>query len=389
MRTYKCLRVVIVMVLALATFSPLTPVSPLSTTATPASAQTNTRCFSETGYCISGAFLTYWNTHGAVALLGYPLTEVFLAQSPYNGQNYLMQYFERAIFEWHPENRSPYNVLLGPLGVLRYNQLYPYGAPNQTPWNLPGTKVSHETGKTLGGIFLQYWEQYGGLLQFGHPISDPFYEQSRVDGNGYWVQYFERTIFEHHPQYAGTAYEVQLSPLGWYALCDYYSCPQVQQPGSTTGTSVTLPNLSNKYNQTTGAQLLRTGSRLYSVMNNIVRVNPAAGRVITMAKNLTSCGESTNVFNIGLYESKSDWTAAGVVAIISTRQLKQDPVSFIACVITGGAVGGGGASARGGPIDIGGNAWITKDGAYIIAYGYTQTQVGYDFCSVLRDCPSR
>ena len=45
-----------------------------------------------------------------------------------DGKTYTMQYFERAVFEMHPENQAPYDVLLSLLGVFQFNKLYPQGA---------------------------------------------------------------------------------------------------------------------------------------------------------------------------------------------------------------------------------------------------------------------
>jgi hypothetical protein len=59
-----------------------------------------------------------------------------------------------------------------------------------------------------------YWRQFGGLAQFGFPISAPAVERSPIDGKDYTVQYFERARFELHPEHKGTPYEVQLSLLG-------------------------------------------------------------------------------------------------------------------------------------------------------------------------------
>ncbi|HUY99714.1 MAG TPA: serine hydrolase, partial [Thermomicrobiaceae bacterium] len=50
-----------------------------------------------------------------------------------------------------------------------------------------------ETGFTVAGGFLRYWEQFGGLAAFGYPISEEFV------ANGVTVQYFERARFEWHP----------------------------------------------------------------------------------------------------------------------------------------------------------------------------------------------
>src|SRR3954449_8810327 len=71
-----------------------------------------------------------------------------------------------------------------------------------------------ETGDTGGGKFLHYWTEHGGLAQQGYPISEECTEVSDLNGKPYLVQYFERAVFELHPENAGTPYEVLLSQLG-------------------------------------------------------------------------------------------------------------------------------------------------------------------------------
>ena len=48
----------------------------------------------------------------------------FMEKSELNGQTYLVQYFERAVFEYHPENQPPYDVLLSQLGTFQYREKY-------------------------------------------------------------------------------------------------------------------------------------------------------------------------------------------------------------------------------------------------------------------------
>ncbi len=57
-----------------------------------------------------------------------------------------------------------------------------------------------QTGKTICGDFLKYWQDHGGLAQQGYPISDVFDEKSETDGITHKVQYFERAAFEAHPE---------------------------------------------------------------------------------------------------------------------------------------------------------------------------------------------
>jgi len=70
------------------------------------------------------------------------------------------------------------------------------------------------TGHTLRGAFLEYWNRYGGLAQFGYPLTEEFFEEVGPNNKQYRVQYFERNRFEYHPENAGTQYEVLLGTLG-------------------------------------------------------------------------------------------------------------------------------------------------------------------------------
>jgi uncharacterized protein YkwD len=83
--------------------------------------------FPQTGHAIASEFWGYWSSHGLVfdqepgasfeeslALFGLPLSEAAVETNPTDGKPYLTQYFERARFEYHPENAgTPYAVLLG------------------------------------------------------------------------------------------------------------------------------------------------------------------------------------------------------------------------------------------------------------------------------------
>ena len=71
-----------------------------------------------------------------------------------------------------------------------------------------------ETGHSLQGAFLNYWNAHGGASIFGYPLTEEFQEANPIDGQVYTVQYFERQRFEYHPEARGTPYEVQLGLLG-------------------------------------------------------------------------------------------------------------------------------------------------------------------------------
>lgn len=184
-------------------------------------AQAGCQRFEQTGHTLCGRFLQYWQQHGGLAQQGYPISEPFSEISDTDGKLYTVQYFERAVFELHPENAAPNDVLLSLLGSFRYQQKYPSGAPKQIPNTLPGSQLFPQTSKRLGGTFLTYWQSHGGLAQQGYPISDEFLETSDTDGNVYKVQYFERAVFEAHPENQAP-YDVLLSQLGIFRLHEKY-----------------------------------------------------------------------------------------------------------------------------------------------------------------------
>lgn len=90
--------------------------------------QEGCRYFEQTGYNVCGVFELAWQANGIeldnlpgkteaenLALFGLPVTGAYRAVLS-DGQEYLIQWFERARFELHPENPPPNNVLYGLLG---------------------------------------------------------------------------------------------------------------------------------------------------------------------------------------------------------------------------------------------------------------------------------
>jgi ABC-type transport system substrate-binding protein len=181
---------------------------------------------------VSGRFLQVWTAQGSDAastfVNGLPLTDQHDEISTDTGKVYSTQWFERAKYEAHPENQAPYDVLLGRLGanqVQGRGRIDPATGKVSDPADAPFVGVDKpantsstllwfpETKHTVSGKILQYWNQYGGLSQFGYPLSEPFNEISATDGKTYQVQYFERNRFEVHPELQDP-YAVLLGLLG-------------------------------------------------------------------------------------------------------------------------------------------------------------------------------
>ena len=79
-----------------------------------------------------------------------------------------------------------------------------------------GPLLFPETGYSIEGRFLEYWQANGGLPQFGYPIS-PVLTEAGEDSRPRQVQYFERNRFELHPEQA-RPYDVLLGRLGVISL---------------------------------------------------------------------------------------------------------------------------------------------------------------------------
>jgi LPXTG-site transpeptidase (sortase) family protein len=72
--------------------------------------------FDETGHTLGGNFRQFWHSRGGLLLFGLPLSEEFHEVDPQDSNSYVVQYFERARFEWHPELPVGARVQLGHLG---------------------------------------------------------------------------------------------------------------------------------------------------------------------------------------------------------------------------------------------------------------------------------
>jgi predicted deacylase len=78
----------------------------------PAAAQAGVRVFPETGHTVREAFLSYWEQNDGMLVLGLPISEEFTGPAA-DGRSRALQYFERAVLAYYPEDGS---VRLEPLG---------------------------------------------------------------------------------------------------------------------------------------------------------------------------------------------------------------------------------------------------------------------------------
>lgn len=133
-----------------------------------------THYFAQTGHMVQGEFLRFFESYGGVERLGYPLTEQIVVEG------WRMQYFEKGRLEYHPENEPAYRITIGWLGDLLHRRRPPIPTTLIPRSDQPDCRYFPQTGHTISGDFLRYFETHGGSVQFGLPISEPFLLDGRL-----------------------------------------------------------------------------------------------------------------------------------------------------------------------------------------------------------------
>jgi hypothetical protein len=164
--------------------------------------------FPETGHSISGEFLAeYQRAADPQRLYGLPITSVFVDAS--TGRQ--VQYFERARFDLIPQSASaPARIERFPLG------LHLYQPERSQPFEQADRRLRPVFCRKFEGpggafpvchAFLDFYQKYGGVEQFGAPLSGLRMQQGRI------VQYFENVSLEWWPE-RPAGERVQLASLG-------------------------------------------------------------------------------------------------------------------------------------------------------------------------------
>ncbi len=175
-----------------------------------AQAQQAERCFAETGFCVAGRLLEYWQQNDGLTVFGLPITPQ--RTETIDGWTGEVQWFERNRLELHPENAPPYDVLVGRIGVERLQQQgRDWQAFPVEPADDQECIVFDQTAHRVCPPMLTLWQRHGIDLDgqpgmtpaestalFGLPISSV--QPDIVEGREYQVQWFERARFELHPQ---------------------------------------------------------------------------------------------------------------------------------------------------------------------------------------------
>jgi hypothetical protein len=158
--------------------------------------------FGQTGHQICGGFKDHWESHGldlgdeatsreeSLALFGYPISREFT--DPETGLT--VQYFERAVFEYHHEQAgTPYEILLERLGAplweerRQFAELAPEPEPTTDPelQSAPASGIGQQIAE-LAQQFVGYPYVWGATGPNAFDCTGfTFYVVNQVIGGGY------------------------------------------------------------------------------------------------------------------------------------------------------------------------------------------------------------
>ncbi|MFW6115703.1 MAG: hypothetical protein ACOC7Y_01440, partial [Chloroflexota bacterium] len=172
--------------------------------------------FPETQHVVSYAFLDYFRENGGIDVFGYPRSE-FMHEA-----GRVVQYFQRAKMEWHPESPAGSRIRLGNLGE---EYLRKFGTPPDCDQRDVRPRVREDALVTVAASsecryfeetqhyvcdeFLEFFDTRGGPEIFGYPLTESFADPTRGQ---MLVQYFQRARMERHVSTDGTS-DVQLGLL--------------------------------------------------------------------------------------------------------------------------------------------------------------------------------
>ena len=155
----------------------------------------------ESGHYVKGMFRKAWEQLGGRGSFGLPLTEAFVRKS----DKVVMQYFEGALLEFHPRDKSELRGLPAAEQAMLVIQPSSLGAALAAGRNLPPPQPPQ-------GQFLDFYNGVNGSWRLGGPISAELTE--KINGVPTRVQYFEKGRLELNP----ATQTIAVGPLGKMAL---------------------------------------------------------------------------------------------------------------------------------------------------------------------------
>jgi hypothetical protein len=136
----------------------------------------STRYFAETGHNLETPFFAVWEEAGGEAVLGIPLSEARFVTG-----GGVQQAFQTIVLGYEPSADGDSVVNALPIDPDKVNSLAPASARKAITRSTSGSdRFFADTGHTLGGEFLAYWEEIDGERFLGRPLSEEFQETGKT-----------------------------------------------------------------------------------------------------------------------------------------------------------------------------------------------------------------
>jgi len=236
--------------------------------------------FSETGHWVVDDFLTAYQSVANPALLyGLPITNEFVSETA-GGR--LVQYFEHVRFELRPENPAELRVVKSPLGRILYDQELA-GPVIYLPQGDTGCRYFSETGFQVCYAFLDFFDTYGGIDQFGYPVS------ALEQHDTFAVQYFQFARMEWHPELPA-GQQVSLTDIGrrYFTL---FEDPRRAQPITNGAPHVIMELQVQAY--VSQPVMLAGGEQTVYVVVQDQSLAPVDGALVTVSLRLSEASAGT------------------------------------------------------------------------------------------------
>ena len=166
------------------------PITPIDQTETPVDTGTVTasgRYFGDTGHNLKAPFLTKWQLSGGRNGIGAPISEERFQEGVG-----VVQSFQAITLVFDPGLAAPWDVQATHIPTGMRQSLAPASARKAVTVAAGGGRFFPETGHTLAGAFLSFWNEHGDLPLIGMPTTEPFTRpESKLQ-----TQVFERAVLE-------------------------------------------------------------------------------------------------------------------------------------------------------------------------------------------------
>jgi hypothetical protein len=142
--------------------------------------------FAATGHNLGTPFLDTWRAAGGFEVLGAPLSEArYIADVVETHQT-----FETLTLTYDPDLEYDWRIQALHLDQKMINRISTTQSRRKVTTASRAGTVYPETGHTLSGSFLSFWEQHGGVKLFGLPVTEPFSSSAGT------TQIFERVVMD-------------------------------------------------------------------------------------------------------------------------------------------------------------------------------------------------